>query len=55
MWTVVLCMYHDISLFFLGGGEHPCFVPMHLIIYGNKACPWSNESAGDRDILFEMH
>ena len=28
---------------------------IELIIYGNKACPWSSESAGDRDILFEMH
>lgn len=30
-------------------------MPLHLIVYGKKACPWSNESAGDRDILFEMH
>ena len=36
-------------------GGAPCFMPVHLIIYGNKACPRSKESAGDRDILFEMH
>ena len=36
-------------------GHHSCSVHMYLIIYGSKACPWSNESAGDRDILLEMH
>lgn len=48
-------LYIPQHLFVWGGGNHFCSVPMHLIIYGNKARPWSSESPGDRDILFEMH
>lgn len=36
-------------------GHHSYSVHVQLIIYGNKACPSSKESTGNRDILFETH
>ena len=40
------------QLFFWGGPV--LALCLFLIIYGSKACPWNNESAGDRDAVLEM-
>ena len=43
------------QLFFFWGGGTVLALLIFLIIYGSKACPWNNESAGDRDAVLEMH
>ena len=45
-------MFITAALFFWGGGV--LALCLFLIIYGSKACPWNNESAGDRDAVLEM-
>ena len=49
-----MCASQQLFFFFFGWGTVLALC-IFLIIYGSKACPWNNESAGDRDAVLEMH
>ena len=49
-----MCASQQLFFFFFGWGTVLALC-IFLIIYGSKACPWNNESDGDRDAVLEMH